>query len=134
MCTLDDLLSSDNVNQAMATLLARRGGAGPDGMPVSEIADHWRANGLQIEEAIRSGRYRPAAAACFEVVTGSGKRREVASINAVDRLIERMLHQQLTRCLGSLFLPNSFASSLRTMTSVITFLLRLPRSLTYMAT
>lgn len=107
--TVEDLFEPHNIDQAIAVLMSRRGGAGPDGMPIAEVADHWRANGARIEASIRAGEYRPGTASIFEVVTGTGKRREVASINVVDRLIERMLHQVLSCRLEPRFLDNSLA-------------------------
>lgn len=109
MITIDMIFAKKNVRQATDALLERKGGAGPDGLPLTEIEDYWKANGAQIEAACRAGTYLPAAASRFEVVTGTGKRREVASINAIDRLIERMLHQRLNKVLDPLFSSHSFA-------------------------
>lgn len=109
MFTIDDVLSEQNRRDALAALRARRDGSGPDGMRLSSLDEWHAANGDMLMNSIRAGEYRPDAATIFEVATKSGKRREIASINVVDRLVERMLQQQLTLHLDQLFSPSSFA-------------------------
>ena len=109
MFTIEDVLSEQNRADALAALRARHDGSGPDGMRLSSLDEWHKANGDRLVESIRGGSYVPGTALIFEASNGKGKRREIASINVVDRLVERMLQQQLTLHLDPTFSPNSFA-------------------------
>ena len=109
MITIDDVLSKENVSMAFDTFAKKRDGCGPDGMHVSELGNYWKANGTIIERQIRNGSWRPGIAKAFEASTHTGKQREIANINVLDRFVERLVQQCLRRELEPGFLPNSMA-------------------------
>lgn len=109
MLTVDGLLAEENVRKALASLGSKRNGSGPDGMRISELPRYWKANHLLIESQVRASAYQYGVARKYEVIMPTGKRRLIASIDAVDRLMDRMLHQLLTPYYEQFFLPHSFA-------------------------
>ena len=109
MFGIDELLSRDNQEIALASFRAKRDGAGPDGMRVSELDDYWKANHEILERRIREGTYVPGIVKCFEVSTRSVKQREIASINVADRFVEKLIQLKLREYVEPMFLPHSFA-------------------------
>lgn len=109
MFTIEDVLSEENQQATLAEFRTRRDSSGPDGMRLSDLDDWFKANGAALIDSIRLETYQPGIAKCFEVATHSGKRREVVSINVVDRLVEKLVENMLCRHLNPLFSPNSFA-------------------------
>ena len=109
MFDLDELLSKENQEQALESFRSKRDGAGPDGLRVSELDAYWRANHEHIEQQIRNGDYVPGLVRCFELTTKTGKQREIASINVLDRFIEKLVQLKLREYVEPLFLPRSVA-------------------------
>ena len=109
MFTIDDVLSEENQKRAQAALASKKDGHGPDGVRVSEFPDYWTANHERIERAIRNGTYHASTCKAYEITGNTGKRREIVSINVVDRFIERLVQQLLSEHIGPMFLVNSFA-------------------------
>lgn len=97
MFGIDELLSTENQSAAMEALLSKPGGSGPDGLRITEFENYWKANRKRIENAMRNGAYNPGFAKTFEIASGTGKRREIASINVTDRFIERLFLQLFRR-------------------------------------
>lgn len=106
--TIDDLLSQENVRLALEHFSDKRDGAGPDGMRISQLPRYWKANHHLIEQQIREGSYQFGVVRRYEVITPRGKRRLICSIDAVDRLVERMLHQVLLPLYEPRFSDRSF--------------------------
>ena len=109
MFDIDELLSSSNQELALAAFRTKKDGAGPDGMRVSELDDYWKANHELLEQQIREGTYSPGIVRCFEISTRSAKQREIASINVVDRFVEKLIQLKLREYIEPMFLPHSFA-------------------------
>lgn len=109
MFTLEDVLSAENQTEALAALRSRHDGSGPNGMRLSALDEWHKVNGDRLEASIREGTYHPSTALVYEAATGKGKRREIASIDVVDRFVERLLQQQLTLHLDPTFSPHCFA-------------------------
>ena len=109
MLTIDDILSEDNVAACLASFRRKQDSAGPDGMRLSELDGYWRANNSIIEGKLRNGTYRPGMARIFELTTSSGKQRQIASVNVLDRFVEKLLQRKLQAILEPLFLPHSLA-------------------------
>lgn len=109
MLTVDDLLAEENVRLALESFRSKRDGSGPDGMRISELPRYWKANHHLIEEQVRSSCYHYGVARKYEVIMPTGKRRLISSIDAVDRLMDRLLHQLLEPYYEQFFLPHSFA-------------------------
>jgi retron-type reverse transcriptase len=109
MFDIDELLSEENVENALESFRSKRDGAGPDGLRVSELDSYWRANHDLISQQIREGTYSPGVVRCYEVSTKSGKQREIANINVLDRFIEKLIQLKLRQYIEPQFLPHSYA-------------------------
>lgn len=109
MFDIEDVLSRENQAEALEILRSKRDGSGPDGLRISDFDTYWKANKERIEKSIRTSAYKPGIAKLFEITGGTGKRREIASINVTDRFIERLLQQQFRAYVEPLFATNSFA-------------------------
>lgn len=108
MFTMEEVLSHETQEAALAHFSAKRGITGPDGMSTKELPSYWAANGPAICEELRQGVYQLGVVRLFERVGGTGKRRRIASINAVDRMVERMLQQVMQHHFDSLFSECSY--------------------------
>ena len=109
MFDIDELLSRRNQEHALESFREKRDGAGPDGLRVSELDNYWRANHDLVLQQIREGSYRPGIVRCFELSSRSGKQRQIANINVVDRFVEKLIQLKLRRYVEPMFLPRSFA-------------------------
>ena len=109
MFTMDEMLSKKNQRLALEHLASKRDGCGIDGMHVSELEEYWRLNGDQISKKLKNQKYQSGIILIREIVNKNGKRRNIASLNAIDRFITRLLAQKLNRYISPIFLENSFA-------------------------
>ncbi|MBR0173031.1 MAG: CRISPR-associated endonuclease Cas1 [Lachnospiraceae bacterium] len=107
--TLETVLSGENVREAMKKLREKPDVAGLDGVRLSEMPEYWETNGERIREELLSGSYKPGLISRREIVAGNGKRRRVVMINAVDRLLQRMLYQVLEPVVDSVLSEHCYA-------------------------
>lgn len=109
MFTIDEMLSKNNQRLALEHFNAKNDGCGPDGMRVSELEKYWQMNRKQIIEDLKNKEYQPGIIQIREYINKTGKRRNIASLNVIDRFITRMMSQKLNRYFGPLFCENSYA-------------------------
>ena len=102
-------MSNRNIAAAIRILEEGSNRPGLDGMPPSQLREYWRINGAGLRERVVTGRYRPQPVEVFEILGRSGKTRVLAHYSAIDRLIQRALHQQMERVLVPRFSDFSFA-------------------------
>ena len=96
MFTIDEMLSKNNQRLALEHFNAKNDGCGPDGMRVSELEKYWQMNRKQIIEDLKNKEYQPGIIQIREYINKTGKRRNIASLNVIDRFIRmaRALWQQ----------------------------------------
>ncbi len=109
MLTIDEVLSKKNQNAAMDHLLQKKNGCGIDGMHISDFEEYWNLNKDKICQDIRNKEYKPGLVLIREIINNKGKRRNIASLNVIDRFISRMLSKKLDKYFDPLFCDNSFA-------------------------
>ncbi|MGN0287488.1 MAG: CRISPR-associated endonuclease Cas1 [Atopobiaceae bacterium] len=109
MLTIEDVVSTENVQKALNHFAGKRDGEGPDGMRVSDLPSYWKANGSRVCQQLRDSEYRFGVVSKYEIISAKGKRRFISSIDVLDRFVERLLQQVLAPEFDRLFLPNSFA-------------------------
>lgn len=107
--TVEELLSKKNQRIAFAHFEMKKNGSGSDGMMLSELEEYWKMNRERITQEIYNGCYQPGIVKVYEILNGRGKRRNISSLNVIDRLITRLLNQKMKRYIEPEFLPNSFA-------------------------
>lgn len=106
---MNELLSKHNQKEAFEHLKTKKEGYGNDKMLLSEFPAYWELNHIRIEEELRTCRYQPGVVKSYEIINGKGKRREISSLNVIDRFITRLLSQKLRCYLEPEFLEHSYA-------------------------
>lgn len=109
MFTVEEMLSKRNQSLAFEHFSKKKDGCGIDGMHLSELEQYWRMNQKRICDEIKNQEYQPGIILIREYMNKTGKRRNIASLNVLDRFITRLLSQKLNRYLSPMFLANSFA-------------------------
>ncbi|HKT53145.1 MAG TPA: group II intron reverse transcriptase/maturase [Caulobacteraceae bacterium] len=96
MRLLEAILSRENMMAALRRVMANKGAAGIDGMPVEELRRHLATNWPRIKEELLAGRYRPAPVRGVEIPKPGGGKRLLGIPTVVDRLVQQAMHQVLT--------------------------------------
>lgn len=105
---MDLVVGRDNMMAAYRRVLANKGSAGVDDMPVEALMPHLKEHWAAIKEDLLAGRYVPAPVRKVEIPKPGGKGMRLLGIPTVlDRLIQQALHQVLM----PIFDPEFSASS-----------------------
>jgi RNA-directed DNA polymerase len=104
---LEAILGRENMMAALRRVMANKGAAGIDGMPVEELRSHLATHWPHIKEELLAGRYRPAPVRGVEIPKPGGGKRLLGIPTVVDRLVQQAMHQVLT----PLFDPGFSSSS-----------------------
>ena len=109
MFTVEEMLSKRNQKLAFEHFAKKKDGCGIDGMRLSELEQYWKMNQARICDEIKNQEYQPGIILIHEYINKNGKRRNIASLNVIDRFITRLLSQKLNRYFSPMFMANSFA-------------------------
>jgi RNA-directed DNA polymerase len=105
---MNQILSRDNLIQAIKRVERNKGSHGVDDMPVqnlrSHIMKHWDSLRQQLEE----GTYKPSPVRRVEIPKPDGGVRLLGIPTVVDRFIQQAIAQMLTRVFDPLFSKYSF--------------------------
>ena len=105
---LNHMLSSENVEEAVKTVMKNKGAPGPDGMETIEL-DQWMAeNKDQLIQAIRNKTYKPQPVRRIYIPKANGKKRPLGIPNVIDRAVLHMAAQTLQMYFEDLFSPFSY--------------------------
>lgn len=107
--TIEEIVSPENLNQAMAHVMNKRDSCGVDGMMLSELPDYLRLNRTSFLDSIRTGTYEPRMVRETEILSRRGKTRYISKLASLDRFILRAIYQVLYRKISPMFAPCSFA-------------------------
>lgn len=69
---LEEILSRENMFEALRRVKANKGAGGTDGISVDEIDQHLRDNWVDIRDKIRRRRYKPKPVRRVEIPKPSG--------------------------------------------------------------
>ena len=94
--TVDDIVATDNINTALEHLESKHNSCGLDGVKLSDLREYWEANKEAVILALEEGKYIPGIVSMTEILKSNGKRRTIAKLNSVDRLILRAITQVLS--------------------------------------
>ena len=97
-----------NLMRAYYQVVRNKGGAGVDGMKVSELYDHLQTHREGIKESIRSGSYLPQPIRGVEIPKSNGKKRLLGVPTVVDRMLQQALGQILCNNYDMDFEDNSY--------------------------
>lgn len=93
---LEQILSSENLNEAFVQVKRNKGAEGVDGMKVNELGEHLKANGERIKEQIRKRKYKPQPVRRVEIPKPDGGVRNLGVPTVTDRFIQQAIAQVLS--------------------------------------
>jgi group II intron reverse transcriptase/maturase len=99
---LEQVLSRENLLQALKRVKANRGAPGIDGMTVKQLPEYLKEAWPGIREALLAGTYQPSPVRRVEIPKPGGGVRLLGIPTVLDRLIQ----QALAQVLGKLFDPH----------------------------
>lgn len=103
MLELEDIFTSENINNALDYLSTKHDSYGSDGVYLSELSAYLKENG--IVSKILSGSYVPKPAIMYEIPNSSGGLRNIYKLSSCDRLITRILSDKLQSEFDDIFSP-----------------------------
>ncbi|YCM43890.1 reverse transcriptase domain-containing protein [Verrucomicrobiaceae bacterium 227] len=110
--TLEDILSSENVDAAWKRVRANNGAAGVDDMEVREFPDFYAKHWETIHRKLMEGSYSPAPVRRVEIPKGKGaparETRPLGIPTVLDRLIQQAIAQALTPQYEAVFNDRSY--------------------------
>ena len=89
------VVSRENMMAAYRRVLANKGAAGVDDMPVAALLDYLRDDWAGIKEDLLKGRYQPSPVLKVEIPKPGGGVRQLGIPTVLDRLVQQALHQVL---------------------------------------
>lgn len=105
---LEQILSSENLNEAFLQVKRNKGAEGVDGMKVNELNEHLKTNGDKIKEQIRNRKYTPQPVRRVEIPKADGGVRNLGVPTVTDRFIQQAIAQVLTPIYEEQFHENSY--------------------------
>lgn len=105
---LEQILSSENLNEAFLQVKRNKGAEGVDGMKVGELGEHLKANGEVIKEQIRVRKYKPQPVRRVEIPKPDGGIRNLGVPTVTDRFIQQAIAQVLTPIYEEQFSESSY--------------------------
>lgn len=105
---LEQLLSRENLLEALKRVEANKGSHGVDGMSVKSLRDHIKQNWLKIRQTIEEGTYEPSSVRRVEIPKPNGGTRLLGIPTVTDRLIQQAIAQVLTPLFDPAFSEHSY--------------------------
>ena len=108
MKLIDEILSTENLNQAYKRVVSNKGSAGIDGVNVEKLKDHLKINGGQIRNSILERTYKPKAVKRVYIPKGKESVRPLGIPTATDRVIQQAISQKLSVIYEPIFSNSSY--------------------------
>jgi group II intron reverse transcriptase/maturase len=105
---LEQILSTENLNQAYRQVKRNKGAGGIDGMQVDELLPFLKEHKDELLQSLRDGKYHPKPVRRVEIPKENGKIRKLGIPTVVDRLIQQAISQILSPIFEQQFSDNSF--------------------------
>lgn len=105
---LEQILNTENLNQAYLQVKRNKGAAGVDGMKVNDLSEYLKKNGEEIKEQIRKRKYKPQPVRRVEIPKPDGGTRNLGVPTVIDRFIQQAIAQILTPIYEEQFHENSY--------------------------
>ncbi|WP_243156482.1 reverse transcriptase domain-containing protein [Clostridium sp. C8-1-8] len=107
-CSIERILSKDNMNLALKRVISNKGSHGVDGMAVYELKQFLKTNWISIRENILNGEYRLMPVRRVEIPKPNGGTRLLGIPTVLDRLIQQAIAQELNIIYDRRFSESSF--------------------------
>ena len=108
MKLIEEILSEENLNEAIKRVKANKGASGIDKMQVSEIDEYFRIHKEEIKTSIMEMKYKPQAVRRVYIPKANGKKRPLGIPTVVDRVIQQAIAQILSQIYDESFSDNSY--------------------------
>ena len=109
---LEDILTRENLNEALKQVVANKGAPGVDGISTADIKGLLRANEGALAQALKQsvlkGKYRPKAVKRVWIPKENGSQRPLGIPTVIDRLIQQAVAQKLQEVYEPKFSNSSF--------------------------
>lgn len=109
---LEDILTRENLNEALKQVVANKGAPGVDGISTADIKGLLRANEGALAQALKQsvlkGKYRPQAVKRVWIPKENGSQRPLGIPTVIDRFIQQAVAQKLQEVYESKFSDGSF--------------------------
>lgn len=93
---MDEIMSRENMKQALKKVKANKGASGMDGVTVEEINEYLKENWQDIKRRILKRKYKPQPVLRVEIPKPDGGVRKLGIPSVVDRIIEQAIVQKIT--------------------------------------
>lgn len=91
MNLLNQILHPRNMTKARERVIVNKGGAGVDGMQVSELTEWSQVNQTVLIASIRNGTYMPSKVLDVEIDKRSGGKRLLGIPTVIDRTVQQAI-------------------------------------------
>ena len=108
MKLIEEILSDENLNEAIRKVKSNKGVPGIDKMTVNEIDKYFEDNKESIKNSILEKKYKPQPVKRVYIPKSNGKKRPLGIPTVVDRVIQQAIAQVLSKIYDSKFSDNSF--------------------------
>lgn len=108
MRLIEEILSDENLDEAMKRVRKNKGAAGIDGMPVERIDAYFMEHKSEIKKAIMEMRYQPQPVRRVYIPKPNGKQRPLGIPTVIDRVIQQATAQILMRIYDPTFSEYSY--------------------------
>ena len=106
---LEQILQSQNLNQAYKRVKSNKGAGGVDGMSVEELFAYLKENSKQLIQQIEEGKYKPNPVRRVEIPKETkGEYRKLGVPTVVDRVIQQAITQVLVPLYEKQFSEHSY--------------------------
>lgn len=105
---LNQILSSQNLNEAYLQVYRNKGTAGVDGVTVEELKEYLKEHKEEIIADIKARKYKPQPVLRVEIPKENGKKRKLGIPTAVDRVIQQAAAQVLSPIYEKQFSNSSY--------------------------
>lgn len=105
---MEEVLTPTNVTRSYRRVVSNGGGAGVDGMAITELKKWLGSNFSRLREELLNGRYRPHPVRSVEIPKPQGGKRQLGIPTVTDRLIQQAVHQVLSPRYEKVFSENSY--------------------------
>lgn len=105
---MEQILSSENLNEAYLQVIRNKGAEGVDGMKYTDLKGHLIKNGEEIKEKLRNRKYKPQPVRRVEIPKPDGGIRNLGVPTVTDRFIQQAIAQVLTPIYEEQFHEHSY--------------------------
>lgn len=108
MSLIEEILSIENLNEAIKRVKANKGASGVDKMPVDKLESYFNEHRKEIIESIMNKAYRPQPVRRVYIPKSNGKLRPLGIPTVVDRVIQQAIAQRLSPIYENIFSEYSY--------------------------